>query len=915
MPPPTHPISTPYTLHSTLRSPFIRTLPLVFYFSFLIFHSPALAVDFQKTAPFEAFDTPAAAESWNYFWGNGGSARTATVPDPENSANHAGAFHCTFSSANAYVVMAHASPLPPDTSRLTLRVHSTGAGPSLLARLHDAAGETLAYKLCDAMDWTGWKTFTIDTASPTQSWGGNNDKKPDWPAGLALHISAAQPGNATFLIDDITATFNITDANRYAFTIANQPLGNIFLGADPAPAVAFHLLDRAAQAGDFSLESHVFDQHGDILAHTTQPLRLAAADTAPATITVPLTRPGYGYYRVTATLRKSGGALIGHLATTAAIVPPVPAAGAADTPFGMNLSLATRYGADRAQAAKLASQSGVKWTRDEFSWERIEPVKGQYNWDRFDAGVQAARDANLNILGLIGYAATWARRDPASYTSPPRDFNDYAHFVFTLVSRYKDTVKHWEIWNEPDCNGFWPPGADPADYTALLKAAHAAAKRADPDCSVLVGGLLVGVNHSDMWGFLNDMYQHGAAGSFDILGWHPYADPRSPEAGRYTDRTQTLVDILKKHNDPRPVWCTEQAWATTPGNFRSSDETLQSYYIVRSHVLALANPAVEKFIWFLFRDGGNRDHDYEQSYGILNPDYTPKPALPPYVFMTRILAGATPVAPLPVAGNPAILANEFKNGDTSTIILWTTGDDPIQLPYPATPATDYFDPCGNKSTPAHLLLTQQPVYLRTTTANIQNLRARLAAATATPVAKPAPVPLKPIILDDFSDIQWGTAWKLGWFGSGHEGTTLATVPDPENKFPSCALLDYAVDPAKGKYGLCYVQVDKPIPLPETTASIGIWVLGDNSGVPLITRVIDRNGETFQFRLAEKIDWTGWRYCEAPLDQPRVHHFGGDENGRLDPPFHFQSLNISIEPARATTGRLHFANLTITDRAK
>jgi hypothetical protein len=165
-------------------------------------------------------------------------------------------------------------------------------------------------------------------------------------------------------------------------------------------------------------------------------------------------------------------------------------------------------------------------------------------------------------------------------------------------------------------------------------------------------------------------------------------------------------------------------------------------------------------------------------------------------------------------------------------------------------------------------------------------------------------------LDTFADIQWGTDWKLGWMGSGHEGTVLASAPDPDGMYKTCGRLDYATDPAKGKYGLCYAQIDKMIPLPETAEKISIMVYGDNSGNSLSLRLVDRYGEIFQYTIAEKIDWTGWRRCVAQIKDSRPHHFGGDENGRLDPPFSFQAISLGVTPPRITAGTIFFADLEL-----
>ncbi|MCL1910472.1 MAG: beta-galactosidase, partial [Kiritimatiellaeota bacterium] len=614
---------------------------------------------------FESFDTPGAAERWHYFWGNGGAAQVSVVPDPENAARKVGAFNYTHSVDGAGVTMFREGHLPPETTCLILRVNSSGAGEKikLTARIHDSSGEVFAYEFCDGIDWKGWKSFDIDTSAPSATWGGNNDKKIDEPAGFAFSISGAKAGEGTVLLGAIDAEYRVTDANRYVFAIANDPPGNIFFGAVRDAAVGFTLADRAEETGEFNLESLVYDSDDNLVAHSKQDVKLAAGNKA-SRFNVPLTARKFGWYRVSATLRKKDGALVDRIETTAAIVPDGIKPSAA-SPFGMNM---------RQNAMQIAAKSGVSWTREEFSWERIEPVKGKYNWAPYDTAVKTSRSLGINTLGLLTYSASWARRDASQYTSPPRDVNDYAEFVHAVVSRYKNEVKHWEIWNEPDCNGFWPPnGANADEYAALLKAGYAAAKKADPNCVVMNGGLLAGVCHPDMWGYPEKLF--ALAPPFDVFAWHPYGDPHSPEAARYTARTKTLLGLLKKNNLPARLWLTEQAWSTGNEKTKSVSETLQAQYIVRGHVLALANPAVEKFIWFLFRDGGGRDHDYEQSYGILNPDGTPKRAYPAYVQMSKMLANRKPVRRVNVAGRGDIFAYSFFDGTANLLsdvtVLWT----------------------------------------------------------------------------------------------------------------------------------------------------------------------------------------------------------------------------------------------------
>ena len=121
-----------------------------------------------------------------------------------------------------------------------------------------------------------------------------------------------------------------------------------------------------------------------------------------------------------------------------------------------------------------------------------------------------------------------------------------------------------------------PTARSPAAYAALLKAAYPAIKAADPDATVLVGGL-VGNNFE----FVERSTTNGAKGSFDGVGVHTdtaclTTDPReyyrepSGRIGRYsfTGYREVRATMLA-HGDDKPVWMTELGWPTLSTDLRA----------------------------------------------------------------------------------------------------------------------------------------------------------------------------------------------------------------------------------------------------------------------------------------------------------------------------------------------------------
>jgi exo-beta-1,3-glucanase (GH17 family) len=91
------------------------------------------------------------------------------------------------------------------------------------------------------------------------------------------------------------------------------------------------------------------------------------------------------------------------------------------------------------------------------------------------------------------------------------------------------------------------------------RAFDGAVKRADPDGSVMLGGLFPTPKGIDIPAFMSDLHRLGAAKLFDEAAVHPYAaDPERALAA-----TEQLRGLLDRAGDQeRPIWITEAGWAS-----------------------------------------------------------------------------------------------------------------------------------------------------------------------------------------------------------------------------------------------------------------------------------------------------------------------------------------------------------------
>ena len=78
----------------------------------------------------------------------------------------------------------------------------------------------------------------------------------------------------------------------------------------------------------------------------------------------------------------------------------------------------------------------------------------------------------------LAYAPAWANGGNP-YRYPPLNYQDWYDFVFATVSRYRDDIHLWGVWNEPNLDQYLQ-GSDLRVYRSLVITARAAIRAADP---------------------------------------------------------------------------------------------------------------------------------------------------------------------------------------------------------------------------------------------------------------------------------------------------------------------------------------------------------------------------------------------------------------------------------------------------
>jgi polysaccharide biosynthesis protein PslG len=342
-----------------------------------------------------------------------------------------------------------------------------------------------------------------------------------------------------------------------------------------------------------------------------------------------------------------------------------------DSAFGVNSHIASRYRdyATLNTPIETTSQSSTGWVREDFQMSRIEPKRGEFDWNWSDQMVSGFTQRGVSVLGILNAPTpAWATAGGPGGDFYPPDSQAFADFASAVVGRYKDRVHYWQIWNEPDNAIYWRPQPSPSAYASLLKAVSRAIKAADPSAQVLSAGV---VSPEPATSFYQAIADNGAWDSFDIIAIHPYTDPRSPEDGQIGSAGVGQIKALAARLGQKPIWATEYGWSTASGDRSGnqvSDDT-QANYLVRGAAMLRA-AGVDRVFWYNLKDNHPGDGLGLLGYGAGDADYSqPKPSFLAFRTLNQQLVGTSPAGMLDLGQRSTIL--DFENFGS-----WKRGNEP-----------------------------------------------------------------------------------------------------------------------------------------------------------------------------------------------------------------------------------------------
>jgi hypothetical protein len=343
--------------------------------------------------------------------------------------------------------------------------------------------------------------------------------------------------------------------------------------------------------------------------------------------------------------------------------------------------------------AALAELSGGRPFAVHLYTEYVNPVDGEERLQEAEAATAHYASRGFSVEWVIRYR-------PAS--AP--DVAGYVEFVRDAARRLgaHPAVKALQVTNEANFT-LAPDAADGAYAGAVDALVQGVIAAKEEVLGLGRSDLEIGFNWfyrtdpANEERFWSEVAAKGGPAFVDALDWvglDMYPETFFPPAN--TSRRSAVVNamsVLRECLTPIagipssvPIHVTENGWPTAPNRSYEEQERALREMVLAVHEFR-GNYNVTDYRWFDLRDSNSSDPNFQQQYGIMRDDYTPKPAFWAYRELIAALgvgapAGAGGVCEIPIRGTPrrdvldgTVGSDDVRGGGGRDRIQGRDGDD------------------------------------------------------------------------------------------------------------------------------------------------------------------------------------------------------------------------------------------------
>jgi Cellulase (glycosyl hydrolase family 5) len=300
-----------------------------------------------------------------------------------------------------------------------------------------------------------------------------------------------------------------------------------------------------------------------------------------------------------------------------------------------------RFGYNLDSAYRSSRAMGARWMRIMVAWNQTltpaqarakkAPKTKRYTWGQYDSAIKRAQAQGFKVqLALKGPAPAWATSNKRIGFTRPKA-SEYGKWVGAAVRRYRSRgVTRYAMWNEPNHVGSLAPlGSSPTLYRALYQSGYAAARKASPNATILIGETAPYAKRGQSLAplaFLRSMLCVSSSYKSrsrrcpkfraDGFAHHPYDNftpPSKPRKGKDNvtigsisrlttalDRFARLGALRKRTSGKLSVYLTEFGYfaRATNKNTAAVPESKRPGYSVGAFNIALRHPRVKQLVWY-----------------------------------------------------------------------------------------------------------------------------------------------------------------------------------------------------------------------------------------------------------------------------------------------------------------------------
>lgn len=402
-------------------------------------------------------------------------------------------------------------------------------------------------------------------------------------------------------------------------------------------------------------------------------------------VSVRLSFPRWGYYKYEVQLQEmTTGKVHASANSSIAIVPERKKVGPAD--FGT----CTHFGHSKGivpYSLDLIRLAGFSTIRDEIFWDQVERPIGTFSFDpKYDKYVNAAVERDIRVLMILDYGNP-APGEKTAHGFPLEESGRkrFARYAKEMVTRYKDKIFLWELWNEPSKALGIDPGTS---YFDLLKEVYPVIKAIQPGGEFICSG---GAPNLVDGAYVNPIFERGGALFMDGFAMHTYVAPHTPEDGYETKGHPFLKNVSvpslwplygemtrqRSEDKDRPLdaWITEVGWhladslPTNKGELLFIDEYRQAAYATRLFLLSRRYNTTRCVYLYDFQNDGVDLKEREHNFGIIRKDFSPKAAYPAMALLSHLLGDKKFKKALEETPDRKIFC--YGEGKEEVIAFWT----------------------------------------------------------------------------------------------------------------------------------------------------------------------------------------------------------------------------------------------------